>query len=107
MLRAGTLNRLLTIQRLDGGKDAWGQPLPDVWVDVCKPWANIRHLSGAEAIKADAVASTVRASIRIRYRTGIDAGMRVLHGTTVYTIKAVMPDEARREFIDLVCEVKA
>lgn len=31
--------------------------------------------------------------------------MRVLHGETVYQIKAVLPDEARRDHVDLVCEV--
>lgn len=104
-MRAGTLNRKVTVQRQDASAvDAWGQPLPSVWLDVCTPWANIRHLSGAEAIKGDAITSTVRASIRIRYRVGIDAGMRVLHGATVYKVVAVMPDEARREHVDLVCE---
>ncbi|WP_442904903.1 phage head completion protein, partial [Gordonibacter sp.] len=39
------------------------------------------------------------------YRTGLDAGMRVLHGAKVYAVKAVMPDEVRREFMDLACEV--
>lgn len=83
----------------------WNEPIPGVWIDVCKPWANIKHLSGSEAIKADAETSTVRVSIRIRYRMGLDAGMRVVHGATVYAVKAVMPDEARREYLDLACEV--
>lgn len=104
-MRAGTLNRLVIIQRRGPAANEWNEPLPNVWVDVCKPWANIKHLSGSETIKADAVTSTVRASIRIRYRAGLDAGMRVLHGATVYAIKAVMPDEVRREHVDLVCEV--
>lgn len=104
-MRAGDLNRKIAIQKRGGGADEWGTPLPDVWVDVCKPWASIRHLSGTETIKADAATSTVRASIRIRYRSGIDASMRVLHGETVYAIKAVMPEEARREYVDLVAEV--
>ena len=49
--------------------------------------------------------STLKASIRIRYRTGIDAGMRVLHGGVVYQVLAVLPDVAGREFIDVVAEV--
>ena len=70
-------------------------------------WASIKHLSGLQAIKADATASVVRASIRIRYRLGLDAGMRVLHVGAVYNISAVLPDAARREFTDLVCELRA
>lgn len=104
-LDAGSLNRRITVQKKGAGEDEWGTPLPNVWIDVCRPWASIKNLSGLGAIKADAEASVVKTSIRIRYRTDITAGMRVLHGSTVYDIKAVLPDAAGREFIDLVCEV--
>ena len=58
-----------------------------------------------EAIKADAQISTVRASIRVRYRSGLAAGMRVVHGSTAYAVRAVLPDEADRQAVDLACEV--
>lgn len=103
-IRAGLLNRQVKIQQLTQIKDEIGQPINE-WQDVATVWANIRHMSGTEAIKADAPTSTVRASIRIRYRAGIDAGMRVLHGSTAYDIQAVLPDEIGRRHIDLVCEV--
>lgn len=103
-MQAGTLNRRTTLQRQIQGVDEIGQPM-DIWQDVAKPWANIKNLNGTETIKAGAETAIVKASIRIRYRTGIDAGMRVLHKTVVYEIKAVLPDEAGREYVDLVCEV--
>lgn len=104
-MRAGTLNSRVMIQRRASGEDAWGQPLPEAWMNYRPLWANIKHLSGSQAIKAGAPASIVQASIRIRYRTDVDATMRVVHGTTVYEIKAVLPDEVKREHVDLVCEV--
>lgn len=70
-------------------------------------WASIRHLSGVESIKADATVSTVKASIRIRWRPGLNAGMRVVHGLRVYNVTAVMPDVGGREYVDLVAEVVA
>lgn len=103
-LRAGTLRDRITIQRRTGGKDGWGSPLPEGWEEVAKLWANVRHLSGSAAIKAGADVSVVRASIRIRRRSDVDAGMRVLFGTQVYEIEAVLPGEAR-EHIDLVCKL--
>ena len=60
--------------------------------------------NGAQTIKGDADISIVQASIRIRRRTDITAGMRVLDGTAVYDIKAVLPDEESRDRVDLVCE---
>jgi SPP1 family predicted phage head-tail adaptor len=64
-------------------------------------------ISGLEAIKAGASVSVVQASIRVRYRAGITAGMRVLVDSVAYNITAVQPDVGGREFVDLVCEVVA
>lgn len=107
MLRAGDLNRRITIQRRGTAEDSWGTPTPgpENWVEVGKAWAGIKTLSGLGAIKADAQASTVKVSIRVRWRTDLAAGMRVLHGGTVYDVEAVLPDVAGREHVDLVCEV--
>lgn len=99
-MQAGQLRDRITIQRKTAGTDAWGAPLPEAWADYASLWSNIRHLSGTESIKAGADVSVVRASIRIRWRTDITAGMRVLHGAAVYDIEAVLPG-ARREYVDL------
>lgn len=103
-MRAGTLSRRVTLQAKTGGVDPIGQPLPESWQDVATVWANIRFTSGLEAIKADAETSIAKASIRIRYRQ-VDAGMRVIYHGKAYEIKAVLPDEAGRVYVDLVCEV--
>lgn len=102
-MQAGKLNTRIAIEKRGEGKDEWNQPVPGVWLPVASVWANVRHLSGTETLKADAVTSTVRASIRIRWRTGLDAGMRVLIGAAAYDVQAVLPDLVRREHVDLVC----
>ncbi|SFB74192.1 phage head-tail adaptor, putative, SPP1 family [Polaromonas sp. OV174] len=103
-MEIGKLNKLITLQRLTEGQDEIGQPVTD-WADVAKVWANVRYLSGIQTIKSDAPVSIAKASIRIRRRTDVVAGMRALLGETVFEIKAVLPDEQGREFVDLVCEV--
>lgn len=104
-VRAGRLTTLCTVQRKSAGVDEIGQPLPEAWELERTVWADVRNLNGTEAIKSGANVSTVSASIRIRWTTGIDAGMRVLAGGVVYEIKVVLPDMQRREFVDLVAEV--
>jgi SPP1 family predicted phage head-tail adaptor len=99
----GRLNRRITLQQRTATQDALGQPL-DTWSDVATLWADIRHPSGIETVKSAADVSIVKASIRIRYRNDLDADMRVVHGADVYTIQAVLPDDARREYVDLICE---
>lgn len=106
LIRAGQLTRQVTIRRRDSGSDALGQPV-NTWADYATAWADVRHQSGMESLKADARMSTIKASIRVRYRTDLTAGDRVVLGSTTYEIMAVMPDEQRREFTDLVCEVVA
>lgn len=96
------MNSRVTLQARSASVDALGQPV-ETWSDVATVWANIRHPSGLSAIKADADVSIVKASIRIRYRTDIDAGMRVVHGARIYDIQAVLPDESERQTVDLVC----
>jgi len=103
-LAAGDLNRRITIQQHVEGQHEDGQPFDD-WQDVATVWANVKGQSGLGAIKAaqDVPLSVTRYSFRIRYRTGLDAGMRVLLGTDAYDITLVQMDEAGREWTDLVC----
>lgn len=100
------LKSLVTVQVLQAGQDAIGQPVT-TWATFKTLRANIRYLNGLETIKADAQTSVVKASIRIRRRTDITAAMRVVFGATTFEIKAVLPDEQDRERLDLACEVLA
>ena len=106
MMQAGRLNSRCTLQAPGTATDEIGQPIPG-WTDVATVWGDIRLKSGLEAIKAGAPVSTVQASIRVRYRAGITAGMRVVHNLVAYQITAVLPDVGGREFVDLVAEVVA
>lgn len=102
-MQAGKLNERAIIQQLASGQDALGQPV-QTWSTVATVWANVRHLSGSETIRAGADSSAVKASIRIRHRSGLNAGMRVTVGSSVYGIASILPAE-RKVYIDLVCEL--
>jgi len=103
-MQAGRLNRRCVIQTPSTATDELGQPIPG-WTDVATVWGDVRLRSGLESVKAGAVVSTVQASVRIRYRTGVNAGMRLTHNLVNYSIVAVQPDVGGREYVDLVCEV--
>lgn len=103
-MRAGALNRRVTIQQLAAGQDALGQPV-QTWSAVATVWANIRYETGAETIRSDKDTAIAKVSIRLRRRTDVTNGMRALYGATVFAIKAVLQDERDREHTDLVCEV--
>ena len=103
-MRAGLLNKRITLQKLVAGRDDWGQPVTTVtsWQDVGLPiWANVRFLSGSETIRSGAAeAQTTRASIRIRPRA-VDPSWRVLFAGAAYEIKSVLPAD---DHVDLVVE---
>lgn len=101
-MEAGQLNSRVNIEQRSSSVDSLGQPV-ESWSLVAAVWASVRHLSGVSSIKASADTSVVQASIRIRHRSGIDAGMRVTHDGKQYGIEAVLPD-GKRQFIDLVCQ---
>jgi SPP1 family predicted phage head-tail adaptor len=103
-MEPGRLNCLVQIQVNSGTRDGAGQPVAN-WTELAKVWADIKHPSGAEAIAADKVVSVVKASIKVRKRADVTAAMRVVHGATIYAIKAVLPDERSRQHMFLACEV--
>jgi SPP1 family predicted phage head-tail adaptor len=103
---ASNLRTPVMIQQRSIGTDELGQPL-NTWVNHVAVRADVRHVSGSETAKADALVSTVRASARVRRRADIKPTMRVLIGGTPYAITAVVPVEDGRQWMDIVCEVEA
>lgn len=102
-MKAGRLNRRVIIQQRLATENELGERVSG-WQTVATVWANIINKSGLETVRNEMDMSIVSASIRIRYRTGLSAGMRVLHGSTVYDIQAVLLDGTGRQYVDLVCQ---
>lgn len=101
-MRAGDLNTRITIESFTPG-DGWSDP--GGWAEYATLWANVRHLRGSEAIRSDKETTEVQASIRVRWRSDLDAGMRCLVGGKAYSITAVLPDLVDRQHVDLVAEM--
>lgn len=104
-MRAGSLNSRIELLINAGERDAANE-LTNKWVRYGSPnWASIRHTSGIQAIKAGAERQIVKASIRLRFRRDVVAGMRVHHREDFYEIEAVLADEVKRDHVDLVCRL--
>jgi SPP1 family predicted phage head-tail adaptor len=106
-MNIGKLNRRVSLQVLKPMQDPGnGEPGHD-WVEIAKPWANIRFLNGREFAAAGGEVSKATVSVRVRYRADVIASMRVVYRSAIYDIVAVLPDESGREFIDLACTTGA
>jgi SPP1 family predicted phage head-tail adaptor len=100
----GDFNKRIILQSQSSTYDLAGQQV-ESWSTFATVWANIKHNSGLETIKSDALASTVKTSIRIRYLSGVHAGMRVIYSGLQYEVTAVLPHVGEKRYIDLVCRL--
>ena len=111
-MRAGQLNRRITVQSKPAGTDPGGQPHSES-TTVGQLWASIRHETGASALRATQASgipvSIVQYSFLVRFadaqRLGIQAGMQVLHDGHTFKINAVSRDFAQRDAVYLICEI--
>lgn len=97
-MRAGPLRYSVDIQRAVAGspqQKASGEP-DTAWSTLATVAADIRPLRGQALFVAQQMNSRVSVEIDLRYSSevsGVTAGMRVLHGSTIYEIEAVPPLE--------------
>lgn len=99
MTIAQRLNKRVLLQKRVQGKTAGGAPI-DTWQNVITTgdgtiWAGVRDLTGRQFVAAGGTQNEVQTKIEIRYRLGITAAMRVVHGVEVYNIEAVLEQEGK------------
>lgn len=102
-MRAGRLRQRITIQDKTVVQNDYGEE--DItWTEVATVWAAIEPLRGREFLDAEMASAEITTRIVIRHRDGISPEMRVLHGATVYNIRAVIHVETRQREIQLMCQ---
>ncbi len=105
-LRIGELRHRLTIQAERAASDGGGG-LSDPWADpvtVATVWGKVEPLTGGERLHALQIEGRLSHRIVIRHRSGITAAMRVVFGTRVFNIRAVIDTDERGRFLELLCD---
>jgi len=90
-MRAGELKHCCMLQRTQETKGRGGS-ITIAWVDLGKLWAEITIPTGRVEVAADQLTAVISAEIRVRYRTDIVAGMRIVKGPMTYLVEAALPD---------------
>jgi len=103
MIRAGELRHRVTIQQKSVTRNTLGEEVV-TWQDVATVWADVQPLSGKEYFDAQQVNAEVTVRIRIRYRTGVKPEMRVVFGSRVFDIQAVINVDGRNQELQLMCK---
>jgi SPP1 family predicted phage head-tail adaptor len=102
-MNSGSLRYRIAIEQLDSSQSNAAGQIMRIWTPVCVVWAGIKYETGKETIAGNKEVSIANARIRIRWRRGINAGMRVNHDGVIYDINDVMLDMTHRLYMDLLC----
>ena len=102
-IEAGRLRHRVTLEEFVEIRNSAGER-ESIWQFVAYLWAAIEPSSAREFVAAQQMQSKVSARITIRYRSGVNAGMRILHRGTVYNIEGVLADkDSGIEYLTLPC----
>lgn len=102
-IKAGDLNRRITIQSQSSTEDAYGGNA-DTYSTLVQVWAKMEYGSASEKYAADRLTSFSRVEFAIRYRTDVTAKMRIVDDENKhYEILAVQED-GQRKFTIILAE---
>lgn len=104
MLNSGKLRHRIILQNPVETQDQNTGEIIETWEDLVTLWAAIEPLSAREFVASQEEDSKVTARITIRYRTNIDAKMRIYHAAknAYYNIEGVLSDkDSGLEYITL------
>ena len=103
-MRAGLLRNRLDVQAPDVRHDTFGQQTKS-WTTIATVWGAVEPLRGNERFEAQTVAAQVSHKVRMRYDKSLDvtAKHRLLFGTRIFHIEAVMNLAERNRTLELLC----
>ncbi len=104
-MKIGKMRYRITLQFPADTVDDYGNAVED-WQDLTTVWADIVPVSGREYLTANQATSETQYKIYIRYIAGVNAKMRIIHGSKVYEILAVLGDKRSNMLTMMVKEVE-
>lgn len=103
-MRAGDIDRRITIQREEVvGDDGYGNVLTD-WVDYAERWASFTQMSGREFFAQAAIQSERRVVFRCRWADDVTPAYRVVCDGVLFNIEEVRRI-GRKAGLELHCTV--
>lgn len=88
-MRAGTLNRQVTIRKSTATQNTYGEQERG-WTDLMTIWARVNPLSGSERFAAQQIRADLDTEFTVRYTTAIRPDMLIAYGGLEYDIHALI-----------------
>lgn len=78
------------------------------WTAFASPFAELKPLSGREYLRNDQTRGEITHQIKLRYVSGVTDKMRIISGSRIFEIVAVLPDRTNaRELVIMANERSA
>jgi SPP1 family predicted phage head-tail adaptor len=104
-MRSARLRQLVSLQRYQLTQDSYGQKI-ESWATYATVWAGVEQGSNAGAWKeyfaAQQNLNEQHALILMRFRDDVKVDDRVLYGSSVYQIKALIDPEQRHRELQIM-----
>lgn len=100
-MRAGNLDKTITIERVTTTVDEFGTPI-ETWADLATVRAQIIQAMTEEFMKGWGASTEAATVFRIRHMDGITPADRVTHQGRAFDLKEIK-ELGRREGLDLRC----
>jgi SPP1 family predicted phage head-tail adaptor len=105
-MKAGDLNRRVTLQSPSGISDALGERTT-VWTDQTSVWASINPLTVREILAAGELHSETSHRVRIRYSllaSTITSAWRIMYGTRIFVLQGAPRNVGEaNDMLELLC----
>ena len=104
MYDAGEMRERITFQKYNGARDSLGdlQYMDSAnWRNFASVWASLKPIAGREFYAAEQHESEVTHNIGCRYRAGLETEMRILLGSRIFRIIAIIDWENRHERLQI------
>lgn len=101
-MRAGEFNKLISIEQKSTTSDGMGGFTEGYTNFASSVYASIWTVSAKEQIQSSKETMDITHRIRIRYRAGITAGMRIKYKTSYYNIKSIINPNMSNKILEIL-----
>ena len=102
-ITAGILREPVTVQRQVSVSDGMGGQAIQ-WIDLYTTRADVRPLSGREAVQAMQLQASITHRVYMRYRADLTAADRLVIRGNPLQIRAIINVELRNRWLELSCD---
>lgn len=99
-MKAGKMDRIVRIEQQVTAQDSFGEPIV-TWAVLDTAWAEVSPLRASERFTSQQFSAEVDTRFRLRWRSDVDATMRIIHDGAAYDIASVT-EIGRREGIEII-----